>query len=167
MPLGDILKRHAKQFISGDPMTRRDQPSLEEDLREEYRDVLDPIGARQREREAAEQAAEREALKHEPGTGQMVDIAGYPGRWEALELLMGEPDTATFRVVDRETVKEGQLGATDDGSVVFDAPDDQFSGRTAGAFWYDGQAVGIRLAGAELRSDGRSIRVTCDLRASL
>jgi hypothetical protein len=164
MPLGDILKRQAKLFFSGDPHTRRNQPSLEEELREEFRATLDP-GREQRE--AAERAAHLEEARRQPGTGQPVEIDGYRGRWEVVELALGEADTATFILVDRETGEDGQLGAMDDGSVVLDMPDDQFSGRAAGAFWHDGSSVGIRLSGAELKSDQRRVRVTCDLRAAL
>ncbi|CAN5836006.1 hypothetical protein BH23CHL8_BH23CHL8_11750 [soil metagenome] len=51
-------------------------------------------------------------------------LDGRAGVWEAVELAVGEADTATFSLVDRETGAEGQLGATDDGSVVLDLPDD-------------------------------------------
>jgi hypothetical protein len=172
MPLSDILKRHAKQFISGTPRSQRDMPSLEDELREEFRTaqertVRQTLDPGYEEREAAERAAELEGIRSQPGTGRMVALEGHSGSWEAIELIVGEPDTATFSLVDRQTGAEGQLGATDDGSVVLDLPNDQFSTRIAGAFRHSSGEVGIRLDGAELRSDRRSIRVTCDLRANL
>jgi hypothetical protein len=62
----------------------------------------------------------------------------------------------------------GQLGATDDGSVVLDVPDDQFSTRgVPGALSFSADSAGIRLDSVELTSDARRLRVTCDLRMSL
>lgn len=172
MPFDEILKRHAKQFFRGTPGSQRDQPSLEDELRDELRATRDDAIQRtfdpgREEREAAQRADQLEEFRTQVGLGQMVTLDGRAGQWEAVSLLLGEVDTATFSLVDRQTGAEAQLGATDDGSVVLDVPDDQFSGRVADAFWHDDTAVGIRLDGAELRSDARSVRVTCDLRADL
>lgn len=172
MPLGDILKRHAKQFISGTPRSRRDMPSLEDELRDEFgaardRAIQQTFDPGREEREAAQRAAELDEIRIQAGTGQMVTIDGRGGQWEAIELVIGESDTATFSLIDRQSGAEAQLGATDDGSVALDVPDDQFSGRIPGAFWHSVSEVGIRLEAAELRSDQRVVRVTCDLRAEL
>ncbi|CAN5738432.1 hypothetical protein BH23CHL8_BH23CHL8_29120 [soil metagenome] len=172
MPFDEILKRHVKQFFQGTPGSRRDQLSLEDELHEELRTTRDKtiggiLDPGREEREAAQRAAELEEIRTQVGLGQVVSIDGRGGQWEAVELALGEADTATFSLVDRQTGSQGQLGATDDGSVVLDLPDDQFSGRLPGAFWHSDGAVGIRLEGVELRSDDRLVQVTCDLRAEL
>ena len=163
----EIIKRHVRDFFFAKPSQARDRRSLEDELGDEWRESLQQVvDPGREEREAAQRAAALEEVRSQKGTGQPVTLEGYPGDWEAVELVVSDETTATFSLVDRQTGEWGQLGATDDGSVVVDLPDDQFSTNdAAGAFWQDGTATGIRLASVELRSDQRRIRVTCDLRA--
>lgn len=167
----EIIERHVRDFFSAKPSQARDRRSLEDELGDEMRNewreslqqAVDPGRA---QRDAAEREAALEEVRSQKGTGQPVTLEGYPGEWEAVELLVSDGTTATFTMVDRRTGEWGQVGASDDGSVVVDMPNDQFSAKgVAGAYWQDGKAIGIRLDGVELRSDQRRMRVTCDLRA--
>jgi hypothetical protein len=167
----DIFKRQVKDFLSSRP--DRDRPSPEDELRdharEEWREALqDAADPGRREREDAERAAELEEVRSQKGTGQPVRLDGYPGEWEAVGLVAADETAVTLELVDRVSGAFGQIGATDDGSVVLDVPDDQFSTRgVAGALSYSPTTAGVRLDAVELSSDQRRVKVTCDLRADI
>jgi hypothetical protein len=163
MPLRDIFKRQAQDFLSSRP--NRDRPSLSDELRGEWdKAVGRAIDPGREEREQASRAAELAEIRAQKGTGQAVRLDGYAGDWESAEMTHFDDTTAAFALVDREGGEWGQLSAADDGSVVLDVPDDQFSGTSGGAFWRTDGATGIRLDGVELSSDQRRVRVSCDLR---
>jgi hypothetical protein len=167
----EIFKRQIKDFLGSGP--DRDRPSLTDELRqhadEQLREgLLDARDPGRHERAAAEEQARLEEIRNGRGSGQAVLVEGYPGEWEALGILSADETAVTFELVDRVSGGYGQLGATDDGSVVLDVPDDQFSTRgVAAAMSYSPPSAGLRLAGAVLRSDGRQVRVSCDLSAKL
>jgi hypothetical protein len=164
VPLRDIFKRQAQDFLSSRP--DRDRPSLADELRGEWdKAVGRAIDPGREDREAADRAAEVAEIRSRKGTGQPLRIEGYAGDWEAEEMVHFDDTTVTFALVDRAAGGSGQLGASDDGSVVLDVPDDQFAGRSQGAFWRTDSATGVRLDGVELSSDHRRVRVTSDLRA--
>lgn len=170
----DIFKRHVRDFFSTSSGRAEDRPSLTEELGMEVRQrakesAENALFPERAAREEKRRAADLERVRAERGTGQAVVLDGLRGEWEATELLVSDETTATFTLIDRASGDEAQLGATDDGLVILDTPDDQLTARgLEGAFWQDGSATGIRLDGVEVRSDsGRTIRISCDLRADL
>ncbi len=165
MSFKDIFKRQVDNLLSTD--RNRRHVSLERDLRDKLDDTIgDAIDPGRDEREAARRAADLEQTRTQQGLGQLVQIAGIPGQWEAVELFHYDDTSAAFTLVDRSTGNTAQLAAVDDGTVVLDSPADQHGATIPGAFWRAGSRSGIRLQGATLTADGtRSVTVTCDLSA--
>lgn len=161
VPFRDILKRQVDNLFSG----ASQQQSLENDVRNEFdRAVTDAIDPGREQREAARRAADQEQIRTQAGLGQMVQIDGIPGQWEAVELLHFDETSVSFTLVDRLSGDTAQLSAVDDGQVLLDSPSDQHGGNFPGSFWRTGTQTGIRLTGAVLGADQvRRVTVTCDL----
>lgn len=167
MPFKDIFKRQVDNLLSTD--RNRRHVSLERDLKNEFDRVLgDAIDPGREEREASRRAASIERTRTQPGLGQFVTIEGIAGEWEAVEMSYFDENGNAFVLVDRRTGETAQLSAVDDGTVMLDSPGDQHGATIPGAFWRTETETGIRLARAELTSDGtRRIWITADVRGEL
>lgn len=167
MPFRDIFKRQVEDLFN--TKSTQVNPSLGEDVRNEFDKVLgDAIDPGREEREAARQAAELEEIRAQKGTGQVVQIDGLAGDWEAVEMFHFDEQSVSFTLVDRQSGEGAQLSAVDDGTVLLDSPIDQHGATLPGAFWRTETATGIRLERAELTAGhSRGLLVTCDLRGDI
>ena len=165
MSFKDILKRQVDSLLSTD---RSGSQAPEQDARSVFDRVLtDAIDPGRQEREAAQEAANLETIRTQPGLGHVVQIEGIGGEWEAVELFYNDETSASFTLVDRRTGNTAQLSAVDDGTVILDSPGDQHGATIPGAYWRNAAQTGITLQRAELTSDGRPIHVSCELSAVL
>jgi hypothetical protein len=163
----DLFKRQVDNLLSTD--RNRPHVSLEEDLRDQFDTAVgDAIDPGREQREAARRAADLERTRTQQGLGQVVQLSGIAGEWEAVELFHHDESSAAFTLVDRRSGETAQLAAVDDGTVVLDSPGDQHGATIPGAFWRNETHTGIRLMGADLTSDGtRHVSATCDISAAL